>query len=65
MGKKYNIIFLNLKMDVILMNKNIIKDYTNQIIDIWKKESLNSPILNSKMNHSKRVATIYSTINKK
>ncbi len=47
------------------MNKNIIKDYTNQIIDIWKKESLNSPILNSKMNHSKRVATIYSTINKK
>ena len=37
------------------MNKNIIKDYTKQIIDIWKKESLNSPILNSKMNLLKSI----------
>ena len=46
------------------MNKNIIKDYTNQIIDIWKKESLNSPILNSKMNHSKRVAQYIQLLTK-
>ena len=38
------------------MNEIEMKNYINQIIDIWKKESLNNPILEAKMQHSKRVA---------
>lgn len=38
------------------MNEIEMKNYINQIIDIWKKESLNNPILEAKMQHSERVA---------
>lgn len=40
------------------------KEYTNQVIKIWEKESLNNILLKSKMEHSKRVAKYITILTK-